>query len=74
MSRAEGIVADACAAVIAAELQASLNITRAEARALGRAAVIALRGDGWFITCLPMTPALSTKSETCGTATGERDA
>ncbi|MDF2710675.1 MAG: hypothetical protein K0R62_6327 [Nonomuraea muscovyensis] len=56
MSRALGIVAEACAAVIAAEIQASLNVTTSEARAIGRAAVVSLRGDGWFITCLPVQP------------------
>jgi len=56
MSRALGIVAEAVAAVIAAEIQASLNVTGAEARAVGRASVAALRGDGWHITCLPRTP------------------
>ncbi|WP_425244826.1 hypothetical protein [Streptomyces sp. NEAU-NA10] len=54
MSRALGIVADAVAAVIAAEVQAAFRVTESEARAVGRAAVSALRGDGWFITCLPM--------------------
>ncbi|MFJ6905581.1 hypothetical protein [Streptomyces griseoluteus] len=55
MSRALGIVAEACAAVIAAEIQSSVNVTGSEARAIGRAAVAALRGDGWHITCLPLT-------------------
>lgn len=53
MSRALGIVAEAVAAVIAAEIQATLNVSGAEARAVGRASVAALRGDGWHITCLP---------------------
>ncbi|MFF0510981.1 hypothetical protein [Streptomyces sp. NPDC004250] len=56
MSRAQGIVAEACAAVIAAEIQSTLNVTGSEARAIGRAAVVALRGDGWYITALPMQP------------------
>jgi hypothetical protein len=56
VSRALGTVAEACAAVIAAEVQAALNVTGREARSIGRAAVAALRGDGWYITCLPMTP------------------
>lgn len=50
MSRALGIVAEAVAAVIAAEVQAIGNVTAIEARAIGRASVAALRGDGWHIT------------------------
>lgn len=56
MSRALGLVAEACAAVIAAEIQAAMNVTGVEARAVGRAAVAALRGDGWHITAGPATP------------------
>lgn len=56
MNRAYGVVAEACAAVIAAEVQQALNLTNREARAIGRAAVDALRTDGWYITCRPMTP------------------
>ncbi|MFJ8804216.1 hypothetical protein [Streptomyces sp. NPDC102487] len=56
MSRALGIVAEACAAVIAAEIQASMAVTPIEARAVGRAAVAALRGDGWHITAGPAAP------------------
>jgi hypothetical protein len=56
VSRALGLVAEACAAVIAAEIQAAMNVTGAEARAVGRAAVVALRGDGWYIAAWPATP------------------
>ncbi|MGI3230591.1 hypothetical protein ACRJ4B_49905 [Streptomyces sp. GTA36] len=53
MSRALGIVAEACAAVIAAEVQAACNLTASQARAVGRSSVAALRGDGWHITAGP---------------------
>lgn len=53
MSRALGMVAEAVAAVIAAEIQTELNVSRAEARAIGRRSVASLRGDGWHITAGP---------------------
>lgn len=56
MSRALGIVADAVAEVIAAQLLAHLdNVTDDQARAASRAAVRAIRADGWHITALPLS-------------------
>jgi len=56
VSRALGAVAEACAAVIAAEIQAALGVSGDQAHAVGHAAVAALRADGWHITCLPPPP------------------
>ncbi len=55
MSRAAGIVADAVAEVIAAQLLAHLDhVTDEQARIASRAAVAAIRADGWHITALPL--------------------
>lgn len=65
MSRALGMVAEAVAAVIAAEIQAEFNVTATEARAVGRSAVASLRGDGWHITAGP-APDLPPKTTRAG--------
>ena len=68
MSRAQGIVAEAVAAVIAAEVQAQFAevdraITGQQALTIGRAAVDSLRADGWHITCLPALDAAPKSSD-----------
>lgn len=61
MSRAQAVIADAVAAVIAAAITAHLNreasrVTPEEAHQAARAAVAALARDGWHITARPDTP------------------
>lgn len=58
MTRAQAVIADAVAAVIAAQLQTALNedlprITEAQAKGAAAAAVRALQRDGWHITAHP---------------------
>ncbi|HET6354639.1 hypothetical protein [Streptomyces sp.] len=58
MTRAQAVIADAVAAVIAAQLQTALNedqprVTEAEAKAVAAAAIRALQRDGWHITAHP---------------------
>lgn len=54
MSRARAVIADAIAAVIAAQISEALGVTYTQALTTARDAVHAIEDDGWHISALPL--------------------
>lgn len=68
MTRAEGIVADAVGAVIAAQVQRELralglDLPEAVASAIGRSSIAAVRRDGWHVSPFPFALTDPTRSQ-----------